>query len=176
MSEARALRAIRLAIGGRNDVVLWRNSTGVAEYVDRHERSHRVPYGLCPGAADLIGIIKPCGRFLAIEVKGPRGRLSKEQERFLALIKRSGGVAGVARTEAEAHALVDKARHATTLAGDELDVLAYVKARLSAGRLAYGQLRLADDSRKWDNELAAELADALVYIACKNSLDDAKGD
>ncbi len=165
MKERELLRAIRLAVGGRGDVVLWRNSTGVAQYKD----SHRVPYGLCPGAADLIGIIKPHGSFLAIEVKTKTGRLSKDQKSFLRLVEKSGGVAGVARSVAEAHDIVDSANRATTLAGDELDVLEFVRRRLIDGKRAYGQLNLAEDKRNWENELAAELVDAILYIGFKNA-------
>jgi hypothetical protein len=109
-------------------------------------------------------------------VKSKKGRTSKEQKRFLSLVKKSGGIAGIARSVNEAHAIVDGAQHAATLMGDELDVLGYIKERLVRGKRAYGQLALASDRRSWDNELAAELADALVYIACKNVIDDAKGD
>ena len=167
-SEAEILRAIRLEVGGRDDVVLWRNSAGIAEHTDRRGRSTKVPYGLCKGAADLIGIIKPSGRFLAIEVKTARGKLRPEQANFLRLVESSGGVAGVARSVAEAHAIVNAGKASAELAGDEIAVLEYIKGRLVEGKRVYGQLETATDPRKWDQELAQELADALVYIACKN--------
>ena len=170
-SEADILRSIRLAIGGRDDVVIWRNSAGLAEHTDRQGRRTKVPYGLCKGAADLIGIIKPSGRFLAIEVKTSTGKLRPEQKNFLRLIKSLGGVAGVARSVAEANAIVNIGKASAELAGDELAVLEYVKNRLVEGKRVYGQLEVAKDPRKWDQELAQELADALVYIACKNVIE-----
>ena len=168
ISEAEILRAIRLEVGGRDDVVLWRNSAGIAEHTDRRGRSTKVPYGLCKGAADLIGIIKPSGRFLAIEVKTTRGKLRPEQANFLRLVESSGGVAGVARSVEEAHAIVNAGKASAELAGDEIAVLEYIKGRMVEGKRVYGQLQTATDPRKWDQELAQELADALVYIACKN--------
>ena len=101
------------------------------------------------GAADLIGIIKPSGRFLAIEVKTARGRLRPEQANFLRLVKAFGGVAGVARSVEEAHAIVNAGKASAELAGDEIAVLEYVKARLVEGKRVYGQLQTSTDARKW---------------------------
>ena len=104
--ESDIQRAIRLAIGAMPDVVLWRNSTGCAMTPDGS--THR--FGLCVGSADLIGVVAPHGRFLAIEVKSAKGRTTKEQELFLALVRRMGGVAGVARSVEEAVSLANIAR------------------------------------------------------------------
>jgi hypothetical protein len=49
------------------------------------------------GSADILGCL-PGGRFLAIEVKAPDGRLSPEQREFLADIRGLGGIAIVARS------------------------------------------------------------------------------
>jgi hypothetical protein len=108
VKEQEILKEIRLAIGGRPDVLLWRNSTGTAEYYDRHGRCSRVPYGLCVGASDLIGVIKPTGTFLALEVKTARGRVRPEQKRFIELVRRYGGVADVVRSVEEAHAIINE--------------------------------------------------------------------
>ena len=48
------------------------------------------------GIADILGIYQ--GRFLAIEVKGPRGKVSDAQSRFLRNIEEHGGIAFVARS------------------------------------------------------------------------------
>jgi hypothetical protein len=70
-----------------------------------------------PGMSDLIGwtrdaapegfieTFKPA-RFLAIECKAPRGRLTDEQSAFLHLVQRSGGRAGVARSVEEAGLII----------------------------------------------------------------------
>ena len=107
MKESQILRDIRLAIGARPDVLLWRNSTGTAEYYDRHGRVSRVPYGLCVGASDLVGIIMPYGTFLAMEVKTARGRVKPEQRRFIELVRRYGGVADVVRSVEDAHSIIN---------------------------------------------------------------------
>lgn len=102
-------QAIRLALGRAPDFRLWRNSTGVAEHNGRTQR-----FGLCRGSSDLIGILAPTGRFVALEVKTERGRTTPEQELFLALIRRMGGFAAVVRSEAEALAALDRARQGAT--------------------------------------------------------------
>lgn len=106
MHENEIQRSIRLALGARRDVVLWRNSTGAAMTPDGS--THR--FGLCKGSSDLIGIIAPSGRFLAIEVKSEKGRTTPEQDMFLELVRRMGGVAGVARSVEDALAIVNQAQ------------------------------------------------------------------
>jgi hypothetical protein len=71
-------------------VFCWRNNTGaiVAENAGK-KRFFR--YGL-RGSADIIGIL-PDGRFLAIECKTKKNKLSPAQDYFLKQIKANGGVA-----------------------------------------------------------------------------------
>ncbi len=61
--------------------------------------------GLCKGSADIIGIA-PDGRFLAVEVKTPKGRPSAEQINFIDVVNRSGGIAGIARSPEDALDLI----------------------------------------------------------------------
>jgi hypothetical protein len=49
------------------------------------------------GISDILGVLRG-GRALAIEVKAPKGVVSPEQEEFLALVNRSGGLGFVARS------------------------------------------------------------------------------
>lgn len=93
--ESAVLRAVRIELPRRvPGLVLWRNTAG---YDDRA----RQRYGLCPGASDLIGIYR--GRFVALEVKRPKGgAVSEEQTMFLALVLERGGIAAVVRSVDEA--------------------------------------------------------------------------
>ncbi len=50
---------------------------------------------------------------------------------------------------------------------DEKRVIEFIKARLEAGRKEYGPLEIKDDKRDFLQELAEELADALVYIGAE---------
>lgn len=49
------------------------------------------------GVSDLLGIL-PRGRFLAIEVKTGKGRLTQAQKEFITEINERGGLAFVARS------------------------------------------------------------------------------
>jgi hypothetical protein len=57
--------------------------------------------GLTKGGADIIGVA-PDGRFLAVEVKTPTGRIRPEQEVFLQVVRKAGGIAGIARSVEQA--------------------------------------------------------------------------
>lgn len=57
--------------------------------------------GLCVGSSDVIGITAD-GRFLAVEVKTPTGRVTEDQIRFINAVRLKGGVAGVARSVEDA--------------------------------------------------------------------------
>jgi hypothetical protein len=50
------------------------------------------------GVSDILGVQKGAGRFFAIEVKAPKGRLSLDQEAFLEAVRASGGLGIVARS------------------------------------------------------------------------------
>jgi hypothetical protein len=71
----------------------------------------RVTFGVGgPGGADLIGILD--GRPLAMEVKTPTGRQSKEQRMFQQLWETRGGVYLMPRSVDEAVAMISAAREA----------------------------------------------------------------
>lgn len=107
-SEALLLFTIRLAFGLEPDLVLWRLTQG--GLVER-PGGQRYRAGLSVnGAADLIGILAPSGRFLALEVKGARGRVHPEQAQWLALVRARGGFAAVVRSVEEARAALGRAR------------------------------------------------------------------
>lgn len=101
MRESVVQNAVRLHLGQKDDLVIWRNNVG--QYHD--DRGNWIRYGLCLGSSDLVGIISPTGRFFAAEVKAPKGRLQDEQRAFIDLINSKGGYACVVRgvAEAEAH-------------------------------------------------------------------------
>ncbi len=78
--------------------------------------NRKMSTGLGPGTSDLICIVPPFGRFLAIEVKRPKvGILSDDQRSFLSAVRKFGGVSGVATNVEEALALVHEARQAVSL-------------------------------------------------------------
>jgi len=107
MSEAQIQREILLGLGALPDVRLFRNSVGLAR---DPVTGAMVRFGLAVGSSDLVGIVRPRGRWLAIEVKSEHGRPTREQLAFIEMVRRMGGVAGVARSLAEAQLLLEEAR------------------------------------------------------------------
>jgi hypothetical protein len=113
MSEAGLQQDIRLALGSHPGVKMFRNNSGA--YKD--PRSSRViRYGLATGSADLIGwqtvLITPAhvgqrfARFVSVEVKAPKGRVSPEQETWRAAVLKAGGIAVIARSVDDVQFLV----------------------------------------------------------------------
>lgn len=126
MSEQLIQQKIFRAIGGRSDVRLFRNNTGVAyqgqattitqpvavklqpgDVVIRKAR--RVRFGLHVGSSDLIGwksvkittamVGQVFARFLALEIKTPTGRTTDDQRNFIDVVNQHGGTAAVVRSE-----------------------------------------------------------------------------
>ena len=103
-SEAAIQADIRLAAAKRGDLVLWRNNSGAL--TDDAGRLIRFGLGNDSAAAnkrmksaDLIGIHRPSGRFVSIEVKRPGWKHSDASERdraqaaWAATVVAMGGVA-----------------------------------------------------------------------------------
>jgi len=112
-SEQTIQQHIRLACSSGN-CRLFRNNTGTLK--DQHGRP--VQFGLCKGSADLIGwttrtvtqdmVGTQVAVFTRIEVKTPTGRLRPEQQAWLDAVQVAGGVAGVARSVADAQQLLTR--------------------------------------------------------------------
>ena len=111
MSEQRIQQEIRIACS-TGDTRLFRNNTGTL----RDQNGRPVQFGLCKGSADLIGwrrvtvtpemVGNTVAVFLSIEVKTATGRLRPEQQQWLEAVHAAGGIAGVARSVADAQALL----------------------------------------------------------------------
>lgn len=111
MSETAIQQEIRLVLGAEPDLTLWRNNVGVGTFwAPGTGKTQSVKYGLCNGSSDLIGVLAPSGRFVALEVKTEVGRLTKEQRVFLEHVRRMGGFAAVVRSADEARAALARAR------------------------------------------------------------------
>ena len=108
-SETKIQQEIRLALGQRSDLRLFRNETGKLP----DPRTGRwVQFGLAKGSSDLIGfktvkitpemIGKEIAQFVSIEIKTERGKLTDIQKNWLQKVQSSGGIVGVARTVKDA--------------------------------------------------------------------------
>jgi hypothetical protein len=114
-------REILAAIGALPDVLVFVNAQTFTRFADADGRLDRASRGgLGAGSADLIGIVRvvrdiarpdlDLGRFIALEVKAPRGVVSDVQKRWLEAVRRMGGFAAVVRSVEEARGAIDRAR------------------------------------------------------------------
>ena len=71
------------------DTQIWRQNTGASSYVFRGKR-RLVRFGV-RGQSDLVGLTAG-GRFLAVEVKRKRGKLTIDQSEYLNTVRRYGGI------------------------------------------------------------------------------------
>jgi hypothetical protein len=104
---------IRLALGTHPDARLFRNQVGS---LPDPRTGRLVTFGLARGSADLIGwrtlVVTPemvgqrIAVFTSLEVKTPSGRLSPAQTHWLHAVRSAGGIAGVARSVADAVVIV----------------------------------------------------------------------
>ncbi len=112
-AETTLQQQIRLALGTRSDLRLFRNQVG---QLPDPRTGRPVQFGLARGSADLIGwrtiTITPdmvgqrLAVFTSIEVKTPAGRVRPEQQAWLGAVRGAGGIAGVARTVSDADHIV----------------------------------------------------------------------
>jgi hypothetical protein len=112
MNEKQIQTQILRALGSRPDVRLFRNQVGTYHLTDGRVLSS----GLCKGSADLVGwqslritadmVGKTVAVFLSVEVKGPKGKPTREQELWAAAVKNAGGKAVIAKALGEAAAIL----------------------------------------------------------------------
>jgi hypothetical protein len=93
MNETTILQSVRLA-ASKHGVVLSRNNCG--SLLDVNGRLVR--FGLfSPGGADLIGFrtINSIAQFVALEIKMPGKKPTPEQQHFIDMVNKSGGIGAV---------------------------------------------------------------------------------
>lgn len=100
MREQDIQRLIMLALSEAG-CLIFRQNVGVL----KNAAGIPIRFGLAIGSSDLIGIA-PGGRFLAVEIKTAKGKATPEQLRFIEAVRDRGGIAGIARSPAEALALL----------------------------------------------------------------------
>jgi hypothetical protein len=76
-------------------VFCWKNVTG--GYFDGKRYRKQSSKFAINGVSDILGLF-PDGRFMAIEVKSEKGRVSPDQKHFIDLINSNGGFAFVAKS------------------------------------------------------------------------------
>ncbi len=97
MSETALMLAIREAVCALGHPC-WRNNVGKLQ----DARGRWVTYGLGIGSPDLIGIVRPTGRMLCIEVKVPGKDPEPHQECWHRAARAAGALVIVAHSVEEA--------------------------------------------------------------------------
>lgn len=78
-----------------NRIFSWRNNT--QGRIVQTKAGAIMSGSFSKGSADILGCL-PNGRFLAIEVKSPGGKISAEQQNFIDSVRRNGGVGLIVTT------------------------------------------------------------------------------
>ena len=95
-TETPIMREILCAVSALPGALFTRRNVGVFRAL---KGQMIVRVGL-PGQADIAGCYR--GRFVEIEVKTDKGRLSQDQKRWRMAVERAGGVFVIARNPADA--------------------------------------------------------------------------
>jgi hypothetical protein len=104
--EGKLSDAIRDALATEPGLRVMRNSVGVVKSRGRFYHT-----GLGNGSADLICVLAPAGRLVALEVKTDDGEATPEQEGWLADMRALGAFAAVVRSPLQALAAIRRARN-----------------------------------------------------------------
>jgi len=103
-SEAVLQQEIRLALGLRDDIMMFRINVGVFRPLEGDQR--RVIRSAPEGTPDLLGVMSP-GRAFAIEVKAPKGRQREAQAAWQGAWEKRGGIYVLARSLADVYKGLD---------------------------------------------------------------------
>lgn len=95
---------ILLRFSLRPDLTLWKLNTGVGKPL----HSDRVVRFGIKGGTDIIGIIKPSGRWIAIECKTGSGKLEQDQETFRDVVIAHGALYVEARCLEDVQVALDQ--------------------------------------------------------------------
>ena len=129
MTHEELLNAIILAASETGAALLWKNPQGSGLVQRKGGKPVFMRWGVGPaegGGLDLVGLRNSDGRFLMIDAKVGRDRLSEKQKKVIRWVQMRGGIAGEARSVEQALALInEKAR----LGGRNLTGLSEWKGR-----------------------------------------------
>ena len=107
-AEAAIVAAIMVELGGRDDLMLWRNNTGK---LPSRDGRRWISFG-CPGSPDVLCVVRHgttgLGVLVGIECKTKRGRVTEIQKAWGRRLAELGGVYVVARCVEDAVAVVEQ--------------------------------------------------------------------
>jgi len=110
--EQNILQRVRLK-ASELGAILWRNNCGAY----KSESGHYIKYGVAsPGGSDLLGMIpmvvtqdmvgKMIAIFTAFEIKKEGGRITPEQQLFINIVEKNGGIAAIIRSAEDVEGVI----------------------------------------------------------------------
>ena len=103
--ETELVTAIMDALQWDREVIALRINSGMQIIRGTERARRRVFRGAPAGTSDLLCCVR--GRFCALEVKTPTGRVTAHQNQFLDRVRASGGFAAVVRSVAAARIAIE---------------------------------------------------------------------
>jgi hypothetical protein len=102
------VRAILGALGALPGVIVGANASGLARYVSDTGRAFAVPYGwpAGKGGPDLLAVVAPLGRLVALECKTGKATTTKEQRAVHEALRAVGVTVAVVRSVEDARAAI----------------------------------------------------------------------
>lgn len=119
--EKKIQRDIEADMGAEPDLLLLKNSVGLATYFNDQGKEFKVPYGLGVGSPDLVAMLRisvahesigvgAIAAWLCLEVKCPGEEATDEQKKVHAIWRRFGALVFVVHSVKEARAALAIAR------------------------------------------------------------------
>jgi hypothetical protein len=106
--HSRLVHAILADLGALPGVVIGANASGRARYSSADgARSFVVPYGwLAPGGPDILAVVAPFGRLVALEAKTGNAKPTKEQRAVHQALRAVGVSVHIVRSVEDARAAI----------------------------------------------------------------------
>lgn len=109
MTHSELVQAIILTAAEQNVALLWKNPQGSGMVARKGQNPTFIRWGVGPasgGGLDIIGLRNSDGKFIAIDAKVGRDKLSEKQIKFIRWVTMRGGIAGEARSVEQAIELI----------------------------------------------------------------------
>jgi hypothetical protein len=101
-------------------VFCWRQNQGAITGSYKGKRRF-LRFTSVDGVSDILGVLRPQGQLLALEVKRPGKKPTPEQEAFLATVRDHGGIGAYVQSVAELEELLATWRRAVDINSFEAD-------------------------------------------------------
>jgi hypothetical protein len=109
LTHSQLIEAIVLAASESGAALLWKNNQGSGMVTRKGQKPTFMRWGVGPtsgGGLDLVGLRNSDGRFIMIDAKVGRDKLSEAQLKVIKWVRMRGGIAGEARSVEQAMELI----------------------------------------------------------------------